>query len=140
MTRLLPRAFFALVVGLQVYFVLAAYGSPHKFFGYQPFNESSTWEAAVFRVLADGQRVPLEDRWHGYEWNALVRGRGLGYPFHRRHASYGVASTLDFFQKALDWVATHTPRDAETVRFEAEVRYWRNTHGPSDVVLRSVTR
>ena len=137
---LVVRAFFGAVIVVQLYFVVTAYGSPHKFFGYQPFNESSTWEADVYRVLRDGRRVPFEGVWAGYDWNQLVQGRGLYWPFHRRHASYGVDSTLDFFQKALDWVAANTPRDRETLRFEAEVRYWRNTRGPSEVTLRSAAR
>ncbi|MEO0323547.1 MAG: hypothetical protein AAF447_11365 [Myxococcota bacterium] len=138
--HLLVAAFMALVWGAQLHFVIAAYDSPHKHFGYQPFNESSTWEAQIVRVTRDGRREDIRHGWEGYRWDELVRGRGLDVPFVRHHASYGAAATLDLFQQALDWVATHTPADRSTHHFEAQVIVVRNAGEPRLHQLRSVTR
>ncbi len=134
------KAFFAAVVLAQAYFVVAAYGDPHKFFGYQPFSESSTWEAQIVRVLPDGERVDIRHGWEGYHWHQLVRERGLDAPFEMHRAHSGVDSTLAFFQAALDWVATHTPRDRRTRYLEARVRYIKNRRAPVEVTLWSVVR
>lgn len=134
------KAFFAAVVLAQAYFVVAAYGDPHKFFGYQPFSESSTWEAQIVSVRADGERVDIRHGWEGYHWHQLVRDRGLNAPFEMHRAHSGVDSTLTFFQAALDWVATHTPRDTRTQYLEARVRYIQNRRAPVELTLRSVDR
>ncbi|MEM9067353.1 MAG: hypothetical protein AAGE52_02575 [Myxococcota bacterium] len=141
MPRHLPAKLTITVVWTaQLYFVLMAYGDPFKYFGYQPFGESSTWEATVVRVLPDGSRHDIRHGWEGYDWAAMVRGRGLDVPWHRHHAATGVDATLVRFQHALDWVALHTPRDTEALYLEAEVRYVRNRGEPQEVTLRSVER
>lgn len=127
------------VWSLQLGFVVAAYDNPQKHFGYQPFSESSTWEATIVRVLRDGRRVDVRDGW-SYEWGAMVRGRGLDRPWHEHHAASGVDATLERLQAALDWVATHTPEDTETRYLEAEVRTVRNRRPMRFHVLRSVER
>ena len=43
-------AFFVAVVVVQAAFALNGYREPHKFFAFQPFNESSTWSADIVRV------------------------------------------------------------------------------------------
>ncbi len=134
------KVFFVFVVSAQFYFVVAAYDNPHKHFGYQPFSQSSTWESSIVRVLHSGERIDIRDGWEGYRWSELVRERGLDAPWVRRSAPSGVESTLDFFQQALNWVATHTPRDRETRYFEAHVRYIKNRGAPQTVVMRSVER
>ncbi|MEM6955851.1 MAG: hypothetical protein AAF411_08105 [Myxococcota bacterium] len=134
-------AFFVLIAGAQVFFVVRAYSDPHSRFGYQPFSESSTWQATIVRVLPSGERVDIRQGWAGYSWEALMPNeRGLRFVFERHNASGGIASTLDFFQRALDWAALNTPADQETVHLEAHVRYWQNTRGPTEVLLRSVPR
>ena len=138
---LAAQAFFVGVVAVQAYFVVAAYDNPHAHFGYQPFNESSTWEARIYRVLPDGRRIDVREDWSGYQWPEVIGGeRGLGWPFDRHHASYGVESTLTFFQAALDYAALHTPNDPDTLYLEAEVTYVRNQHPPEQRTLRSVER
>ena len=66
--------------------------------------------------------------------------KGLDNPFFMGHAASGIESTLVFFQDALDWVATHTPDDRETVYLEAEVTWFKNRRGPFHRTMRSVRR
>jgi hypothetical protein len=131
---------FAGVIALQLLLVARGYWSDHKEFAYQMFPEASTWRADIVRVLDDGERVPVDEAWAGYRWDRLVRDRGLRYPAMRAHADAGVDSQLAFLRAALDYVATHTPRDTRTRYLEARVTYWRNTHAPRAVTLRSRPR
>lgn len=133
------RLVFATVILGQAWFVVAGYRDPHRRFAFQPFNESSTWRADIVRVLRDGRRVSIRDGWDGYRWEELVRGP-LARPWHKQHASYGVAATLDFLGEALDYVAAHTPRDREAVRLEARVVFERNRHGEQTTTLSSRER
>ena len=134
------RAFFVGVDLLQLVLVTRGYWSDHKEFAYQMFPEASTWRADIVRVLDDGERVPVDEDWSGYRWDLLVRDRGLQYPAARRHADAGVDNQLAFLQAALDYVATNTPRDAHTRYLEAHVTYWRNSHQPRTITLRSRER
>jgi len=134
------RVVFVVVIVLQLFFVARGYWSDHKEFGFQMFPESSTWRADVVRVLADGERVPVEQPWDGYAWPLLVRDRGLRYPAVRHHADAGVDNQLAFLRAALDYVATHTPRDHATRYLEARVTYWRNAQPPRVVAYRSAPR
>jgi len=128
------------VVLLQLVFVARGYRSDHKEFAFQMFPESSTWRARVVRVMADGRRVAVERPWAGYRWDELVSVRGLGYPSVRHHADAGLDNQLAFLDAALDWVASHTPRDRETRYLEATVRSWHNADPPRVEVLRSGVR
>ena len=132
--------FVAAVLLVQVGLALNGYRDPHKFFAFQPFNESSTWRADVVRVTWAGERLPVDQDWAGYEWDTLVDMEALQGPEHLRHAYMGVGATIDFLDDALDWLATHTPADRSTRYLEAEVTYFENTRGPHHVVLRSVER
>jgi hypothetical protein len=134
------RAVVVAVVALQLGFIVRAYFSDHKEFGFQMFPESSTWQADVVRVTADGRRVPVERPWSGYRWEELVPNVGLRYPGIRRHANAGLDNQLAFFDSALDWVATNTPRDGETRYLEATVTAWHNDDPPVEEVLRSRVR
>jgi hypothetical protein len=133
-------AFILVVLATQVGIAVNGYREPHKLFAFQPFNESSTWKAEVVRVTWDGERLPIAGGWAGYEWNDLVDMAALRGPSRLRHAYMGVGATVDFLDDALDWIATHTPRDTETRYLEATVTTYRNTRGPHVVVLRSVER
>jgi hypothetical protein len=128
------------VVVLQLGFVVRAYSSDHKVFGFQMFPESSTWRADVVRVTADGRRVPVESDWSGYRWNGLVGDVGLANPSVRRHADDGLGNQLAFLRAALDWVATHTPRDHATRYLEARVTSWHDADPPTVQVFRSRVR
>lgn len=132
--------FIASLLAVQVGFALNGYRDPHKFFAFQPFNESSTWRAEIVRVTWDGERVPIDGGWAGYRWDELVHMAALRSPSQLRHAYMGVGATLDFLDQALDWVATNTPHDVETRFLEATVTTFRNTRGPTVTVLRSVER
>ena len=137
----LVRAFVVVVLVGQALLVVRSYWDPHNFFGFQPFNESSTWRADIVRVTADGRRVPIEEPWPGgYDWDELVGWGVLQHPDRLKHAYSGLAASLDFLQESLEWVADHTPADAETLYLEAEVTGFRNTRGPRPAVLRSDVR
>jgi hypothetical protein len=134
------KGFIAAVLAVQVGLAINGYRDPHKFFAFQPFNESSTWSAEIVRVTWDGERRPVDEGWAGYRWSSLVDMPALTGYSRTRHASYGVGATVGFLEDALDWVATHTPADHETRYLEATVTYNRNTRGPEIKVLRSVER
>ena len=134
------RVVVAAVVVLQLGLVVRAYRSDHKEFGFQMFPESSTWQADVVRVTADGRRLPVTRPWSGYRWDELVTTGGLGQPEVRHHADAGLDNQVAFLDAALDWVAGNTPRDHETVYLEATVTEWHNTDDPVTVVLRSDDR
>lgn len=130
------------VVALLVHATLLVRGGsdPHKLFGFRPFNESDTWQAEIVRVLTDGERRPIDDGTWAYEWNQLVGTSKLQNPQHLRHASGGADATIDFLQRALDWIVDHTPDDPDTDHPEARVVVYRNTRGPEVHVLRSSTK
>jgi hypothetical protein len=134
------RVVFLAVVVLQIVFVVRAYSSDHKVFGFQMFPEASTWQAEVVRITRDGRRVPVEQPWAGYRWNSLVGGVGLQDPAVRHHADAGLDNQLAFLRSSLDWVAANTPRDHETRYLEARVTSWHNDDPPRVVVYRSRVR
>lgn len=137
----LVRGFVAFVLVGHALLLVRGYADPHKFFAFQPFNESSTWRADIVRVTSDGRRVPIEEPWPGgYEWDELVRWGVLEQPATMRHAYSGLGTSLDFLDDALDWVAEHTPEDRETLYLEAKTEAYRNTRGPEVRVLRSDPR
>jgi hypothetical protein len=136
----LLTCFIVAILSVQIGFAINGYRDPHKFFAFQPFNESSTWQADIVRVTWDGERVPINDGWAGYDWDELVGMAALQGPGRLRHAYMGVGATVDFLDDALDWVAMHTPEDRETRYLEATVVSFRNTRGPTVTVLRSVER
>ena len=134
------KGFVAGVLAVQVAFAVNGYRDPHKFFAFQPFNESSTWTADIVRVTWTGERLPIDNGWAGYDWDSLVDMPALQGPSRLRGAYMGVGATVDFLDEALDWVATHTPADRETRYLEARVTYFENTRGPTVTVLRSIER
>ncbi len=134
------RIVFVGVIVLQLTFIVRAYWAPHKEFGFQMFPEASSWQAQIVRVTANGDRVPVDQPWFGYEWNVLVPDRGLSFPWVRHHADAGLDNQLAFLKEALVWVADNTPRDTETRYFEATVTTWYNMRGPTTTVLRSPDR
>jgi hypothetical protein len=137
----LVRGFVVVVLAGQAVLLVRGYADPHKFFAFQPFNESSTWRAEVVRVTADGRRVSIEEPWPGgYDWDELVRWGVLERPGTTRHAYSGLGTALDFLDDSLDWVADHTPEDTETLYLEATTEAYRNTRGPEVRVLRSDIR
>ena len=128
------------VVLLQLGLVARGYWSDHREFAFQMFPESSEWRADVFRVTDQGRRIPVEVGWSGYDWDRLVRDRGLSYPSLRHHADAGLQNQLAFLQTALDWVAANTPRDHSTRYLEAKVTAWHNADPPRVEIMRSPVR
>jgi hypothetical protein len=98
------------VVLLQLGFIARGYWADHKEFAFQMFPESSTWRASLFRVTADGERVPIDRPWFGYRWEDMVRDRGLSYPQYRHHADAGLDNQLAFLRSALAWHNDDPPR------------------------------
>ena len=131
--------FLAFVV-VQLTLVVRAYWAPHHEFGYQMFPEATEWRADIVRVTAQGDSIPVEQPWAGYEWNQLVRDRGLASPWRRHHADAGLDNQLAFLDEALAWVAENTPADTETQYLEATVTSWYNLRSPTTVVMRSPVR
>lgn len=137
----LVRGFVVVVLVGHAALLVRGYWDPHKYFAYQPFNESSTWRADIVRVTSDGRRIPIEEPWPGgYDWDELVRWGVLERPDAMRHAYMGVGASVDFLDQALDWVADHTPDDHETLYLEATTEAYRNTRGPEVHVLRTEPR
>lgn len=127
-------------VSLQALLVVRAYQAPHAEFGYQMFPEASRWRADIFRVTVDGRRVSVREPWSGYEWSALVSGRGLSAPWVEQHADSGLDRQLEFLAEALDWVAANTPDDHETRYYEATIESSHNTRPATISTLRSRDR
>ena len=136
----LRRIVFIGVIISQLALVLRAYSAPHKEFGFQMFPQASSYQAEIVRVTLNGDRLPVDQPWFGYEWNELVPDRGLAYPWQRQHADDGLDNQLAFLDEALAWVAANTPRDTETRYYEATVTTWFNMRGPSTNVVRSPER
>lgn len=134
------RVAVAVVVVLQIIFVVRGYRSDHKEFGFQMFREASTWQADIRRVTAGGERISIDEPWSGYRWDELVPVRGLSNPDVRHHADAGLDNQLAFLEAALDWVARNTPDDRQTKYLEAVVTTWFNDDPPEVVVLRSRDR
>jgi hypothetical protein len=139
-TVIARRVVVVAVVALQVGFIARGYFSDHKEFAFQMFPESSTWQADIVRVTADGRRVPIEQPWSGYRWEELVPNVGLRHPGVRHHAVAGLDNQLAFLDSALDWVASNTPDDDETRYLEATVTSWHNDDPPEEEVFRSGVR
>ena len=59
------RVVIVLVVVLQLFAIVAAYGNPHKVFGWQMFNASSDWQAEIVRVESDGSTHGIREPWPG---------------------------------------------------------------------------
>jgi hypothetical protein len=134
------RVVFCAVIAAQLAFIVRAYFASHAFFGFQMFPESSRWRAEIVRVTRDGRRLSIKQPWSGYRWAAMVPTRGLGNPTPLHHADHGIRTTLAFLDDALDYVATHTPLDRDTLYLEARVTYFHNRSGPYTLVLRSRDR
>jgi hypothetical protein len=125
----------ALVVHLGL--LVRGESDPHKLFGFRPFNESDSWRFDVVRVHADGSRHPVGDGTWEYEWNELVGTNKLRGEGRLRHASAGAPASLDFLDRALDWIVLHIPDDTDTIALEAEVLVFHNGRGPEHVQMRS---
>lgn len=136
----MPRLLVLAAVTAQLFFIHRAYTDPHKYFGFQPYNESDTIRATIVRVTASGRRIPVTRPFFGYKWHTLVRLRTLKRIHRRGHATAGARSVIALLDASLDWVADHTPRDRETLYYYARVSYFHNTRGPYVVELESKRR
>lgn len=135
--RRVVAAVFVVVLAVQGVLLVRGGSDPHKLFGFRPFNESDTWQADIVRVLDDDTRLPIDDGTWVYDWDELVGTPKLQRPGRLRHASAGADATVDFLERALDWVTDRIPDDPDTVALEATVTVFRNTRGPEIIELRS---
>jgi hypothetical protein len=110
---------------------------PHKLFGFRPFNESDTWQAEIVRIHADGSRHALDDGTWEYDWDELVGVPKLQALGGFRHAAAGAPASIDFLERAMDWVLDNIPDDPDTVALEATVSVIHNGGPTEQVVLRS---
>ncbi len=78
----------------------------------------------------DGRRVPVDRAVGRLPVVRAGAGPRPGVPAVRHHADAGLDNQLAFLDAALDYVAGHTPRDAETRYLEAVVTTWHNTDAP----------
>ena len=95
------RIVVVVVVVAQLTFVVRGYSLRHKEFAFQMFPESSTWQADVVRVTADGRasRSPIRGTGTaGHSWC----GRAACVPGVRHHADAGLDNQLAFLDAALD--------------------------------------
>ena len=131
------RTLFAgLYLAAQVGLVLTSALRPDGVFSFQMFNESSTIKIQVGRRVS----TPTGERTVPVPWNDRVKDPILGTLGREVHASYGVDAQLFRLQKALDDVASHMPRDTETVALVAVVEVRRNGRPPVVRHLESARR
>lgn len=130
---------FVAALGLHAALLARASADPHARFGFQPFQESDTYQAEIVRVLRDGSVRPVDDGTWAHDWNELVGVAGLRSPWRTRHASGGADGVVDLLDRSLDWVIENTD-DPDTVRLEATVTLVRNGGSPEVVELVGRTR
>jgi hypothetical protein len=142
-------AFAAGWVALQAGLVLTASCRPDGIFGFRMFPEASTLEFQLERVVGGASVVAPGGNWSAHDmsgqlrhfsWRDRVTDPVLSSPGTRVFAAYGADAQLARLRRALDDVALHEPEDAETERFVARVRVWRNGRDPESVVLASTSR
>jgi hypothetical protein len=134
------KALFVGALALHLALLVHVGNEPHKLFGFRPFNESDSWQAEIVRIDADGIRRPIDDGTWPYDWDDVVANNKLRRPATYRHANAGASATLDFLQRALDWVVDRTPDDPDTIALEVRVTVYRNGRGPEEHVLTSRER
>ncbi len=138
-------------IAAQLTLVLTASRRPDAAFGFRMFPESSTISVSLTRSvrgpLGAPLRLPVHDgTWsahdeagvpHVFSWRERVRRPELTTFDVEMSASYGAAAQLARWQAALDDVAHHVTRDAETRRLHLEVKVRRNGQEPRVVQLES---
>ncbi len=148
-------AFAASYLSLQVALIVASARRPEHAFGFQMFNESSTVHFSLLREVEapSGHGTLIVHAYDG-EWTARTKSGALRrFSWKDRvkvaalstfdvtlEAGYGAAAQLARMQAALDDAAEHTPNDAETLRFLADVTVRRNGREPTVVRIASATR
>ena len=129
----------AAVVAAQVGFVVRGYSSDHKEFAFQMFPESSTWQADIVRVTADGRRVPVT---RAVGRLPLVRAGARPRPARSpAGAATPTPGSTTSWRSSTRRSTTSPATRRATPRpryLEAVVTTWHNTDDPDDVVLRSV--
>ncbi|MFO0659244.1 MAG: SUMF1/EgtB/PvdO family nonheme iron enzyme [Polyangiaceae bacterium] len=146
--------FAAVFFGIQGTLIATGSLRPERAFGFQMFPEASTATISLLREVrgADGvvRAVPMPGGvWRArgrdgvertFRWTDRIKYQYLQRLDQPAFASYGVAAHLHRLQGALDDVATHTPDDAETLRFLARVEVKKNGHPSTFENLSSVPR
>lgn len=145
--------FVAAFVGVQLALILSADQRPDRVFGFRMFNESSSLEFELFRLVRRRGRERLVSvhrgawsakdhtgRVHEFHWTDRVRYGALMRPSVFVHATYGLDAQLFRLQRALDDVAAHTAEDAETLALVAVADTVKNGREAGKVRLSSARR
>jgi hypothetical protein len=129
---------------MQVALVLSAGRRLDHSFGFRMFSEASTMEVRLARQVASGWVATPHGEWSArdgqgqlrhFSWRDRVHDLALASLDERVFASYGVDTQLAQLQRALDDVTDHVPEDGETLRFRADVTYWKNGREPRALTL-----
>jgi len=142
--------FTALWLALQFTLVLTADRRPDGAFGFRMFSESSTLRLVLYREVASGALVRVDDgTWlandgagvaHRFSWYDRVKRPEMGVFNREISASYGAEAQVERLRAALVDLASHVPDDAETRRFLLEATIRRNGREPYVVRLWSAGR
>ena len=116
-------AFAAAYALVQVALITCAHFREDKAFGFQMFAESSRFTARLYRELRDGRIVAAAagawtvsapgGRTVMCAWDDHVRDFRLGRLEGWRRAKTGLAVTLRYLERALEYVGSMTPEDRE---------------------------
>lgn len=136
--------------GLELFGIAWGQKQPDHVLGFQMFNEASRLTIHLKREVRSGAKRKLvrvvDGHWRApnqagqvrdYSWPELVTYSPLNQLDRSVHASYGLDAQLMRLQQALDYVARHTPDDAQTLALVADVETTRNGQPPSKVRLRA---
>jgi hypothetical protein len=141
-------AFAAAYLGVQAGLVATAGRRPDASFGFRMFSESSTIEVSLTREIdaPSGHgtvAVPAPDGvWAARDkegqlrkvrWSDRVKEAALATFDVPMHASYSADAQLARWHAALDYVAAHTPEDAETRALALDISVRRNGRDPVHV-------
>jgi hypothetical protein len=143
--------FAGLFLAVQLTLIATTGWRPNHAFGFRMFHEYATVKVRLWRrvrghpglVRVDNGLWWARDRAgqvHRMAWFWSVAPFGPAWLDATVKASYGADWALAAYQYALDWVATHTPEDAETETLEADVTVQNNGHAPVTHHLTSVVR
>ncbi len=127
-------------LALQVALIATAGRRANRSYGFRMYDESTSIQLHVSRVLDDGGLIPIEENsWDARDCDGTLRAfhwdDGLRYPAPARldetmPAPYGRDSAIEITRAAMQWVAAHTGNDCQTLSFVGELTLTRNGRLP----------
>jgi hypothetical protein len=148
-------AFAAAYVGVQVGLIATAGHRADAAFGFRMFSESSTIKVSLSREIdaPSGHgtvAVPVVDgAWAAHDkdgqlrrvrWSDRVKESALATFDVPMHASYSADAQVARWHAALDYVASHTPEDAESRALSLDISVRRNGRDPQQLHFVSVRK